>query len=107
MLELIFQGKIELELEVLLEEEANLNPAGLGRDAPNALEIPKRPETSFNWFSNPLKSLKHILWPKIRKLGIYCCLIILVIVICISILFSFPSKLSSGIFNLFSNEDDV
>lgn len=37
----MLKGKIELEIEVLLEEEANLNPVGLGRDPPNALSMPK------------------------------------------------------------------
>lgn len=35
------QGKIELELQVLLIEEAEKEPAGIGRDGPNALPAPK------------------------------------------------------------------
>lgn len=34
-------GKIELQLEILTAEEAALNPAGLGRNPPNALQPPK------------------------------------------------------------------
>ncbi|KAG5679282.1 hypothetical protein PVAND_008861 [Polypedilum vanderplanki] len=34
-------GKLEIELEVLSEEKAKLNPAGKGRDGPNQLPLPK------------------------------------------------------------------
>ncbi|KNC25719.1 Gram-negative bacteria-binding protein 3, partial [Lucilia cuprina] len=60
-------GKINLELEILTETESKLNPVGLGRNGPHALEEPKRPKTSFNPFSNPFKAVKHILFPKLKK----------------------------------------
>lgn len=36
-----FQGKIEIELEVVSESEALSNPVGLGRSGPNKLSPPK------------------------------------------------------------------
>ena len=39
-----FQGKIEVELEILTEDEANERPAGRGREQPNQhpkLELPQ------------------------------------------------------------------
>ena len=43
-------------------EEAEKNPAGLGREDPNGLEKPTRPDASFMWFLNPLKSIRYIIW---------------------------------------------
>ncbi len=39
LIEKYFQGKLELELEILTEEEARQRPAGRGREEPN--ENPK------------------------------------------------------------------
>lgn len=36
-----FQGKVELQLQVLLQNDANANPVGKGRDGPDALHSPK------------------------------------------------------------------
>lgn len=36
----ISQGKIELQLQVLSQDDANANPAGKGRDGPDALPSP-------------------------------------------------------------------
>eukprot|EP01091_Cochliopodium_minus_P000588 TRINITY_DN10526_c0_g1_i1.p1 TRINITY_DN10526_c0_g1~~TRINITY_DN10526_c0_g1_i1.p1 ORF type:complete len:683 (-),score=269.35 TRINITY_DN10526_c0_g1_i1:77-2125(-) len=44
------QGKLQFELTILTESEANLNPVGIGRSPPNPLDLPNRPKTSFNPF---------------------------------------------------------
>ncbi|XP_013379026.1 otoferlin isoform X3 [Lingula anatina] len=54
-------GKVEAELHLITAEEAEKHPAGLGRSEPDPLEKPKRPDTSFIWFLNPLKSIRYIL----------------------------------------------
>ncbi|PAA77701.1 hypothetical protein BOX15_Mlig001839g4 [Macrostomum lignano] len=62
-------GKIEMELELLTAEEAALRPAGLGQDEPNEnphLDPPKRPETSFLWFTSPWKTFKYIVWKNFK-----------------------------------------
>ena len=39
--ELFYQGKVEAEMILMTEEEAEKNPAGYGRDEPDPLEKPK------------------------------------------------------------------
>uniref|UniRef100_A0A452VCC0 Dysferlin n=1 Tax=Ursus maritimus TaxID=29073 RepID=A0A452VCC0_URSMA len=88
-------GKLEMTLEIVAESEHEERPAGQGRDEPNMnpkLEDPKRPDTSFLWFTSPYKTMKFILWRRFR------CAIILFIVLVILLLFlgiflySFPVR---------------
>ncbi|UJR29942.1 hypothetical protein I4U23_017489 [Adineta vaga] len=79
-------GKIEIELEILTEEEANERPAGHGREKPNQhpkLELPQRPETSFLWFTSPYRTFKNIIWKKSKwyllGLLILTCIIIFIL----------------------------
>ncbi|GBN60970.1 Otoferlin [Araneus ventricosus] len=71
-------GKIEAEIRLLTQEEAEKNPAGRGRKGPDALEEPKRPETSFINILNPLKTLRYAVWKnykfKIIKVAIFVAL---------------------------------
>ncbi|GLV33991.1 misfire [Carabus blaptoides fortunei] len=55
-------GKVEAEIHLLSREEAEKNPAGCGRNEPDALDKPNRPDASFMWFLNPLKSIRYIIW---------------------------------------------
>ncbi|PSN37731.1 Otoferlin [Blattella germanica] len=55
-------GKVEAELHLLSHEESEKNPAGLGRNEPDPLDKPNRPDASFMWFLNPLKSIRYIVW---------------------------------------------
>ncbi|KFM02616.1 Dysferlin, partial [Aptenodytes forsteri] len=80
----ILAGKLEMTLEIVAEQEHEERPAGVGRDEPNMnpkLEDPKRPETSFLWFTSPYKTLKYILWRR------YKWVLILAIVLFILLLF--------------------
>ena len=43
------QGKVEAELILLTAEEAEKNPAGLGRDDPNGLEKPMSVKIIFHY----------------------------------------------------------
>ncbi|EMP23690.1 Otoferlin [Chelonia mydas] len=60
--ELELTGKVEAELHLLTAEEAEKSPAGLARNEPDPLEKPNRPDTSFIWFLNPLKSIRYFIW---------------------------------------------
>ncbi|XP_057656510.1 otoferlin-like isoform X1 [Diorhabda carinulata] len=60
--EMELTGKVEAEIHLLTSEEAEKAPAGLARNEPDALDKPNRPDSSFIWFMNPLKSLRYILW---------------------------------------------
>ncbi|GBP03518.1 Otoferlin, partial [Eumeta japonica] len=51
-------GVIDLEMTLLPKEKAVYMPVGLGREGPHPLPLPKRPETSFNVYMNPLLTLK-------------------------------------------------
>ncbi|XP_039959454.1 otoferlin-like [Bactrocera tryoni] len=60
--EMELTGKVEAEFHLLTKEEAEQNPAGYGRSEPDPLEKPNRPDASFMWFLNPLKSIRYIVW---------------------------------------------
>ncbi|XP_063313638.1 dysferlin isoform X3 [Pelobates fuscus] len=80
----IIAGKLELTLEIVNEHEYDERPAGIGREEPNMnprLEEPKRPETSFFWFTSPYKTLKYILWRR------YKCIIFVAIIVFLLLLF--------------------
>ncbi|GLH09812.1 Otoferlin-like protein [Gryllus bimaculatus] len=74
----ILVGKVELELEILTDEESALKPAGKGRSDPEKLPEPKRPDTSFSFFRNPLRALIHLTWH--RQKWRYLKLLILVLI---------------------------
>uniref|UniRef100_A0A8B9HFR3 Otoferlin a n=1 Tax=Astyanax mexicanus TaxID=7994 RepID=A0A8B9HFR3_ASTMX len=59
-------GKVEAELHLMTAEEAEKSPVGLGRNEPDPLEKPNRPDTSLMWFMNPLKSLRYFIWHNYR-----------------------------------------
>ncbi|KAL1517093.1 hypothetical protein ABEB36_000901 [Hypothenemus hampei] len=60
--EMELTGKVEAEIHLLTKEEAEKVPVGLGRNEPDPLEKPNRPDASFMWFMNPIKSIRYILW---------------------------------------------
>ncbi|XP_055621532.1 otoferlin-like [Toxorhynchites rutilus septentrionalis] len=95
--DIVQTGKIELELQVLTEEEALLRPAGKGRKYPQALAMPDRPDTSFNWYRNPLKSMKMILWPHARKACLVCFIITLIAVLCYGLIKNIPATATTAL----------
>ncbi|XP_055527083.1 otoferlin [Wyeomyia smithii] len=95
---IIQTGKIELELQVLTEEEAILRPAGKGRKPPQSLAAPSRPDASFNWYRNPLKSLRLIVWPRARRAIIIGSVIALVVLVCIGVISNFPASVVNKAF---------
>ncbi|KAG5866594.1 hypothetical protein JTB14_013113 [Gonioctena quinquepunctata] len=60
--EMELTGKVEAEIHLLGKEEAEKVPAGYGRNEPDPLDKPNRPDSSFMWFMNPLKSIRYIIW---------------------------------------------
>lgn len=79
-------GKIEMTIEAIPKTEADIKPAGRGRDEPNknpTLEEPNRPPTSFPWFTSPLKAIRHIIWGRFKWyiIGLLILLIILSLVV--------------------------
>ncbi|XP_077477285.1 otoferlin b [Stigmatopora argus] len=79
--ELELTGKVEAELHLLTGEEAEKCPAGEGRNEPEPLEKPNRPDIALLWFLIPLKAAKHLVCDQYRWLTIkiVCALLILAI----------------------------
>ncbi|XP_066930260.1 otoferlin-like isoform X4 [Clytia hemisphaerica] len=80
--EIELAGKVEAELELLTQEEAEKTPCGLGREEPQPLEKPNRPDTSFTWFMNPFKSLRYMIWEQYK----FCLLKFLVVAMLIALM---------------------
>ncbi|XP_047135991.1 otoferlin isoform X1 [Hydra vulgaris] len=78
-------GKVEAELELLTQEEAEKVPCGLGRDEPQPLDKPNRPDTSFTWFMNPFKSLRYMIWEQYK----FCLLKFLVVAMLMGLMILF------------------
>uniref|UniRef100_G3TSJ9 Otoferlin n=1 Tax=Loxodonta africana TaxID=9785 RepID=G3TSJ9_LOXAF len=86
-------GKVEAELHLLTAEEAEKNPVGLARNEPDPLEKPNRPDTSFIWFLNPLKSARYFLWHTYRWLLLKLLLLALLLLLLALFLCSVPGYL--------------
>ncbi|XP_041421073.1 otoferlin isoform X1 [Xenopus laevis] len=91
--EMELTGKVEAELHLLTAEEAEKSPAGLGRNEPDPLEKPNRPDTSFIWFLNPLKSIRYFIWHTYRWLILKILILILVLLMVGLFLYSLPGYL--------------
>ncbi|PKK17997.1 otoferlin, partial [Columba livia] len=88
--ELEVTGKVEAELHLLTAEEAEKSPAGLARNEPDPLEKPNRPDTSFIWFLNPLKSIKYLICTRYKWLIIKIVLALLLLIMIALFLYSMP-----------------
>ncbi|XP_061439658.1 dysferlin isoform X3 [Rhineura floridana] len=87
-------GKLEMTLEIINEQEHEERPAGLGRDEPNMnpkLEDPKRPQTSFLWFTSPYKTLKYILWRRFKWVFLIFLLIFILLLFLGIFIYAFPN----------------
>uniref|UniRef100_A0A8C5M958 Otoferlin n=1 Tax=Leptobrachium leishanense TaxID=445787 RepID=A0A8C5M958_9ANUR len=88
--EMELTGKVEAELHLLTAEEAEKSPAGLARNEPDPLEKPNRPDTSFIWFLNPLKSIKYLICNRYKWLIIKIVLALLLLAMVALFLYSMP-----------------
>ncbi|KAH7976872.1 hypothetical protein HPB52_020818 [Rhipicephalus sanguineus] len=88
--EMVLTGKVEAELHLLTKEEAERNPAGLGRNEPDPLDKPNRPDSSFIWFLNPLKSIRYIVWHQYKWVIIKAIIAILLILLLALFFYSVP-----------------
>lgn len=59
-----------------------------------ALNFCSRPDTSFNWISNPVQSVKKILWPQIRKFVIVLVLLLVLVMAIGLIVVNLPQKIA-------------
>ncbi|XP_064410290.1 otoferlin-like [Latimeria chalumnae] len=89
-----YEEKIETELELLTLEEAEKNPAGLGRKEPNPLEKPNRPNVSMNWLINPIKSFYFYIWRNYKKYIIAAFIMLLILAFLLLFIYTFPGSIS-------------
>nr|XP_014346793.1 PREDICTED: fer-1-like protein 6 [Latimeria chalumnae] len=92
--EIELTGKVETELELLTLEEAEKNPAGLGRKEPNPLEKPNRPNVSMNWLINPIKSFYFYIWRNYKKYIIAAFIMLLILAFLLLFIYTFPGSIS-------------
>ncbi|XP_030626208.1 otoferlin isoform X1 [Chanos chanos] len=91
--ELELTGKVEAELHLLTAEEAEKSPVGLGRNEPDPLEKPNRPDTSLMWFLSPLKSIRYFIWHNYRWLILKTLALLLLLLLLGLFLYSIPGYL--------------
>ncbi|XP_071827020.1 myoferlin-like isoform X6 [Apostichopus japonicus] len=98
--ERLIGGKVECELEIVDELEELERPAAKARDEPNAnpsLDPPKRPATSFFWFTSPWKTLKFILWRNLKWYIIGFFIIFWLILFLGLFLYTFPGAVTTAV----------
>ncbi|CAG2103855.1 unnamed protein product, partial [Medioppia subpectinata] len=81
---------IEAELQLLTKEEAERNPVGFGRGEPDPLERPNRPDSSFLWVLNPLKSIRYVVWHNYKWLLIKGLCFLLLVLLFALFVYSIP-----------------
>uniref|UniRef100_A0A8C9Y0C4 Otoferlin n=1 Tax=Sander lucioperca TaxID=283035 RepID=A0A8C9Y0C4_SANLU len=91
--EMELTGKVEAELHLVTAEEAEKCPVGLGRNEPDPLEKPNRPDTSLMWFLGPLKSIRYFIWHNYRWLILKVLGVILLLLMLGLFLYSIPGYL--------------
>ncbi|XP_040920171.1 otoferlin isoform X5 [Toxotes jaculatrix] len=91
--EMELTGKVEAELHLVTAEEAEKSPVGLGRNEPDPLEKPNRPDTSLMWFLSPLKSIRYFIWHNYRWLILKALGLILLLLMLGLFLYSIPGYL--------------
>ncbi|XP_047040376.1 otoferlin-like [Helicoverpa zea] len=88
--EMELTGKVEAEIHLLTREEADKVPAGLGRSEPDPLDKPNRPDASFMWFLNPLKSIRYIVWHNYKWTILKLSIVILLALMFLLLVYAVP-----------------
>ncbi|KAI4905468.1 hypothetical protein NFI96_028100 [Prochilodus magdalenae] len=92
--EMEITGKVEAELHLLTGEEAEKSPVGEGRNEPEPLEKPNRPDTTFLWFITPLKAIRHLVCNQYKWLVIKIIVALLLLAIVALFLYSMPGYMA-------------
>ena len=79
-------------------EEAEKSPAGLGRDEPEPLEKPNRPDTSFVWFMTPFKSIQYLLCVRFKWILIKGIVAFLILLLFGLFIYSAPGLMAEAVF---------
>uniref|UniRef100_G3PC45 C2 domain-containing protein n=1 Tax=Gasterosteus aculeatus aculeatus TaxID=481459 RepID=G3PC45_GASAC len=83
-------GKVEAELHLLTGEEAERSPVGEGRNEPEPLEKPNRPDIALLWFLIPFKAAKNLICNQYRWLTIKIVTALLLLAILALFLYNMP-----------------
>ncbi|XP_043277265.1 otoferlin-like [Venturia canescens] len=83
-------GKVEAEIHLLTKEEAESKPAGPGRSEPDPLDKPSRPDASFVWLLNPIKSIRYIIWHNYKWIILKILITIAIATLLILFLYAIP-----------------
>uniref|UniRef100_A0A8C7D4M8 Otoferlin n=1 Tax=Oncorhynchus kisutch TaxID=8019 RepID=A0A8C7D4M8_ONCKI len=89
-----FLGKVEAELQLMTAEEAEKNPVGEGRNEPEPLEKPNRPDTAFLWFLMPFKAIKNLICNQYFWLTIKLVVALLLVLILGLFIYSMPGYMA-------------
>uniref|UniRef100_A0A8C2JM61 Otoferlin b n=1 Tax=Cyprinus carpio TaxID=7962 RepID=A0A8C2JM61_CYPCA len=92
--ELEITGKVEAELQLLTGEEAEKSPVGEGRNEPDPLEKPNRPDTTFLWFLSPLKAIRHLICNQYKWLVIKIVFVLMLLAILALFLYNMPGYMA-------------
>uniref|UniRef100_A0AAR2JPE9 C2 domain-containing protein n=1 Tax=Pygocentrus nattereri TaxID=42514 RepID=A0AAR2JPE9_PYGNA len=85
-----FIGKVEAELHLMTSEEAEKSPVGEGRNEPEPLEKPNRPDTTFLWFISPLKAIRYLICNNYKWLIIKIVVVLLLLAMLGLFIYSMP-----------------
>uniref|UniRef100_A0A8C7J303 Otoferlin n=1 Tax=Oncorhynchus kisutch TaxID=8019 RepID=A0A8C7J303_ONCKI len=88
--EMELTGKVEAELHLMSAEEAEKSPVGLGRNEPDPLEKPNRPDTTFLWFLSPLKAIRYLVCNRYKWLIIKMIVALLLLMMLGLFLYTLP-----------------
>uniref|UniRef100_A0A8C4X0F3 Otoferlin a n=1 Tax=Eptatretus burgeri TaxID=7764 RepID=A0A8C4X0F3_EPTBU len=83
-------GKVEAEMHLLTGDEAEKSPVGQARNEPEPLEKPNRPDTSFLWFLNPLKSFRYFICFRYKWLITKIFVFVLIIALLVMFVYNLP-----------------
>ncbi|VDK82435.1 unnamed protein product [Dibothriocephalus latus] len=97
--ELVVQGKVEAELQLVPGVDAETAPVGKGREDPDALPAPNRPDSSFMTFLGPLNTIKYLIKYKLKWLLIKLLIAFLLILIVFLLIYTSPGWITKKIWN--------
>ncbi|XP_033127720.1 otoferlin-like isoform X3 [Anneissia japonica] len=83
-------GKVDMEMILMTEDEAQKSPAGLGRKEPDPMDPPNRPDTSFLSLMNPLNALKYLICVRLKILMIKLTIFLIIIAFIALFIYSSP-----------------
>ncbi|KAM3850594.1 fer-1-like protein 4 [Diretmus argenteus] len=91
----LLMGKVEAELQLVTLEEAEANPVGRARKEPEPLDKPNRPNTSFTWFVNPMKTFIFFIWKKYKKYIIALVILAILTIFLVLLVYTLPQQITA------------